>query len=57
LTSYDLTNSAMRNAAPGFFCARCDRRPQVFRHLAQGSAAGQMELRTEAAHVAAEYGN
>ena len=45
-----------RGAPPVYFCALYDRRPQVCRHLAQGSAACQTELRTKAARVTAEYG-
>jgi hypothetical protein len=45
-----------RGALPVFFCALYDRRPQVCRHLARGSAACQTELRTKAARVVAEHG-
>ena len=45
-----------RDAPPVFFCTLYDRRPQVCRQLARGSAACQTELRTKAARVAAEYG-
>jgi len=45
-----------RSAPPVFFCTLYDRRPQVCRHLARGSAACQTELRNKAARVAVEYG-
>jgi hypothetical protein len=45
-----------RGARSVFFCALYDRRPQVCRHLAQGSAACQTELSTKAARVVAEHG-
>jgi len=45
-----------RGEPPVFFCALYDRRPQVCRHLAWGSAACRTELRAKAARVAAEYG-
>jgi uncharacterized protein len=46
-----------RGEAPVFFCALYDKRPQVCRNLARGSAACRTELRTKAARVAAEYGS
>jgi uncharacterized protein len=46
-----------RGAPPVFFCALYDRRPEVCRHLAQGSAACLAELCAKAAQVTAKYGS